>query len=914
MMSASTRDMLIARDVCAADPKLIGGKAAGLARLHQLGVRCPEFFVVTASAFRAHLRKGQIAAALGETMLALADGGVASAVDLVEVSARLRTVVELEPLDVELASMIEEATVELGPGPYAVRSSMVGEDSTHRSFAGLLQSQLFQPTCGDVLGAVQRCWASAFSERVLSYALRAGLSPIAIHLGVVVQQMVDAEVAGVAFSANPLSGRRDECLITATFGLGEGVVEDLVAVDEFVWSAGDGERSARVATKDHKVVRARSGRGTERQRTSVSARAQRALDADRVAEVGTLVRRVAAEVGYPVDLEWAFADGVLHAVQARPITSLPDERNGTPVRVLDNSNIQESFNGVTTPLTFSFASRVYATVFSNLLRALGASRTSMEQFEPASRTLLATIAGRVYYNLESWRALYQVFPGGDRRIEEVETVMWHTKIGSGPSTNRSLAQRIRRVIEVMEFSLRLAWGFARMDREMRGFFAYFQHIYGSIDRRKLPEQSIVELYEISRRLQTELLRRWHVPTLNDFRVIMLCGHLRRLLGRFYSGSALDARLADLLGGIDKIESVEPTRLLVAIAQAAQGDQAVVTALRTMEPTVALERVRACAPAIADQIDDYLERYGDRTIGELKLETVTARDDPAFVVGILTSYLDRPTLDPDQLTAAERERYRSTLAELERHLPPWLRPLVRREIALARKAVHSREALRLRRTLAFGLARDVYGAMGVRLHETRTLDDPRDVFYLTVDELEGFVEGRAVSAQLASLINVRKQEWKAYSAQEPAGRLEVVGSPYIGNDLRNGASRDASANEGALRGLGCCGGVVEAPVRLVHQPQEGLGMNGEILCTLRTDPGWAPLFFTASGLIVERGSALSHSAILARELGLPTVVDVPGVTRLLRDGERVRLDGGTGVIERLESESVDAAPAAISEAQ
>jgi len=898
-VNASTQNMLVTTDVDTAELQRVGGKAAGLALLHRLGVRCPEFFVVTAEAFRAHLRKGETPAALGEAMLAFADGQMAPG-DVAELSARLREAVESSPLDAELVEEIEAATGQLGPGPYAVRSSMVGEDSARHSFAGLLESRLFQPTPADVLDAVRQCWASAFGERILHYAVRAGVSPVTVRLGVIVQQMVDAEVAGVAFSVNPITGRRDECLITATYGLGEGVVEDLVAADEFVWSPDGGERSASVAAKDREVVQARSGRGTEQRRTSAQAREQRALSLERVAEVGALTRRVATGAGYPVDLEWAYAGGVLHTLQSRPITSLPRERDErAPVRVLDNSNIQESFNGVTTPLTFSFASRVYATVFSDLLRTLGASRRSLEEFEPAARTLLAIVAGRVYYNLDSWRALYHVFPGGNRRIEEVETVMWHTAIGSAPAATRPLGQRLRRAAEVIEFASRMALGFVRLDREIKGFVARFQGIYDNIDRRQLPERSLVELYEMSRRLQTELLRQWHVPNLNDFRVIMLCGHLHRLLGRFYEGQELDARLADLLGGIEGIESVEPTRLLVAIAQAAQRDAVVVTALRTLHPDAALKVVRERAPRVAAQIDDYVERYGDRTIGELKLETVTARDDPEFVVGVLRSYLDRPVLDPDQLTVAERERYRTTLAELGRRLPPWRRPLLKREIALARKAVHAREALRLRRTLAFGLARDVYGAMGVRLHEERLIDDPRDVFYLTVDELEAFVEGRAVSVQLTSLVSVRKQEWKAYRAQEPANRLEIVGSPYIGNDLRDHPDAGVNSNDGALRGLGCCRGVVEAPVRLVHEPRDGLGMNGEILCTLRTDPGWAPLFFTASGLIVERGSALSHSAILARELGLPTVVGIPGVTKLLRDGERVRLDGEAGVVERLE---------------
>jgi rifampicin phosphotransferase len=221
----------------------------------------------------------------------------------------------------------------------------------------------------------------------------------------------------------------------------------------------------------------------------------------------------------------------------------------------------------------------------------------------------------------------------------------------------------------------------------------------------------------------------------------------------------------------------------------------------------------------------------------------------------------------------------------------------------RQVVTCRERLRLRRTWLFALARDLYRAIGAQLHDAGQLENPQDIFYLSAEEIEAFLDGRAVSARLGSLIATRKPEYDDYRRRPARDRLRTAGSPYLGHreDLASdggGGPASEHPDEGPLRGLGCCAGIAEAPVRVILDPGESLSVNGEILCTVRTDPGWAPLFPTASGLLIERGSVLSHSAVVARELGIPTIVGLPGVTRILKDGERVRLDGGTGVVERL----------------
>jgi rifampicin phosphotransferase len=198
---------------------------------------------------------------------------------------------------------------------------------------------------------------------------------------------------------------------------------------------------------------------------------------------------------------------------------------------------------------------------------------------------------------------------------------------------------------------------------------------------------------------------------------------------------------------------------------------------------------------------------------------------------------------------------------------------------------------------FGFFRDVYVAAGHRLHEAGALEDPADVFYLSADELTAYHEGTAVTAELAELVRVRRAEFARYEHEHVPNRFETFGSVYASPLRASDRAPDLDAR--VLQGTGCCPGVVEGELRVILRPDDDLSVNGRILTTVRTDPGWTPLFPSVAGLLIERGSTLSHSAVIAREFGIPAVVGVPDLLERVRDGERVRLDGGTGTVERLD---------------
>jgi pyruvate,water dikinase len=383
------------------------------------------------------------------------------------------------------------------------------------------------------------------------------------------------------------------------------------------------------------------------------------------------------------------------------------------------------------------------------------------------------------------------------------------------------------------------------------------------------------------------------------------GVLKRLCAT-WCGDAHGSLQNDLLSGEGGIESTEPTRLLLRLAARAQADPEL-RARILHEPPERLTLAVAAEPRFAEfhaEFRRYLDLYGFRCMNELKLEEYSLRDRPEFVFTILRNYLalDRPAaLDPAAAAAHEQRIRGEAEARAFGSLSLWRRLVFRRVLRNARLGVKNRENMRFARTRIYGRLRELLRAFGARLAAEGVLADREDVFYLTLDECRDFVQGTAVTARLAELAALRRREFDAYRAEAdrlPADRFETFGMPYHKNLFRAApaAVTAASTGDGALRGTGCCPGERTGPVKVVRSPADDLRLSGEILVAERTDPGWVPLYPSISGLLIERGSILSHSAIVAREMGLPTIVGIPGLTARLTTGMVVRMDGASGVVE------------------
>jgi rifampicin phosphotransferase len=871
-----------------AGERSVGGKARQLAWLQARGYSVPRWVVLPVE----------------QTQVVLAQiGTCGSETSGPEALAELRRRIESLPLPKmwvgELESMLKSASTTY----FAVRSSVVGEDAIGASFAGQMDSFLFRRGIDDVGQAILACLASAFSDRAMAYRREKSLPMDDIRAAVILQIMVEGEVSGVLFTAHPVSGSRSHALLTACYGLGEGVVSGLCDTDEFTVGLEDDLVQADIRRKDVQVVFDRQlGSGTREASVHEELRAKPCLPVERVHEIVRLGLRMADELGAPQDVEWTLRGDELCVLQVRPITALPLPKEGGPRIVWDNSNIQESYCGVTTPLTYTFASMAYATVYEQTMRAMGQSNEAIRRQQHVFDNLLGLIRGRIYYNINNWYRGLLLLPSFRTNKQDMERMMGlEDPVDFVEGQRLTLAEKLRRAPRMALTLGRLLHRFRGIDRQVGVFRKHFREVYDGIDRSRLHRMTVSDLIGLTHSLRADLLRRWETPIINDFFVMMMSGRLRRVLEKVDAEHA-GAHYNDLLAGEEGLESVEPTRRLLMLADEIRDRPTIAELFDRIDDADMLEALRETDPVVHRQCIDYISHYGDRCMGELKLETVSARQDPSFIFACVRNFLRRPDLGAAMLHRREadlRVRAEADAFKLVREILG-RRGLARfkRNLGALRSGIRHRESLRMDRTRMFGLFRDIYLEIGTQLAAAAALAEPRDVFYLTVDEIDRLVEGRAVQTDLKSLCASRKAEYGRYEDADLPHHFVTEGLPYFRSDYTYPhAAPPTPGRECALKGTGCFPGIVRAPVRLIFSPRDELSLDGEILCTVRTDPGWAPLFPTAAGLLIERGSTLSHSAVVARELGIPAIVGIPGITTILRNGEVVTMDGTTGRIER-----------------
>jgi rifampicin phosphotransferase len=867
-----------------------GGKAAGLMRLLEAGVEVPPFVAIAAAHLEAWAH----------------EAGIGSAKD----DAAARQLLERTPPPATLVAALEDASRTLGGGPFAVRSSALDEDSMARSHAGQLESVLFvgDPSGGaseahavePLLAACARCLASSRSAHAVTYRrLRGGEEDAApmVSLGVVVQRMIEGEVSGVAFTADPASGALDVVTIAAAYGLCEGVVQGSAGSDTFTIDKASRAITRDVVEKPEQIVRAATGAGTRAVAVEEARRGAATLDDESVQALVSELLRLEAAFGFPLDVEWTRAAGRFVFLQVRPITTGAQPRAagvlGSKELVWDNANIVESYSGPTTALTFSYIRFAYAIAYQQSCELGGVPREEIRSNQRTFHTMLGFHEGRVYYNLHSWYRLLSLFPGFEKNKEHMERMMGVREsarlLAAAPS--RTGLQRLR---------MALAWvqNLRRLDRLVRDFEERLASTLAEWPPQRFASMSLTELADAFHALVWRLLWHWQAPLVTDFAAMMSFGVLSDLTKKW--GVDQSGALAnDLLGGEGDVASLEPTRSLLRLADQARQREGLRSLLEATEDDRCLEALRGApehAPFLA-ALEEHLQRWGDRCIGELKLEEPSLAEEPRFLFAMLKNYLRREATSADALARGERERRIAAEARARQALgAPWKRAIYFWFLRAARKHMKSRESMRFGRTRTFGLLRRLALRAGELFVAAGKLETKEDVFHLTLDELLGAIEGTGVSTDLGALAAVRKAEHARHvRAPDPPDRFTTRGAAAL-------AAREAriEAPEGALKGTPCSPGRVRGRVRVIHDPHGDLRLDGEILVAARTDPGWVPLFPSASGLLVERGSPLSHSAIVARELGLPTIVNVPGLLLRLKDGMMIEMDGAAGTIAVIEA--------------
>ncbi len=881
---------------------LVGGKGKGLLSLDRLGLAVPSFFIIGTEVFREVVAR--LDTDLNEILTEAAkvdpkaDGAASDVEDLASKASELILGAGLGAQNEEL--ILSEFDRSFGrDGLVAVRSSVVGEDSLVDSFAGQMDSYLFVSR-DQLIKQVLACLASAFGERALLYrALRSRLEE-RIDVAVVVQQMVDSRVAGVVFTANPMNGDRSEAIVSAALGLGEGLVSGQLDADSYhVDKASLGVKKARIARKCRRVVPGSGEKGTVVEDTPPELANAPALTDPEVESVVHLALRIETEAGLPQDIEWAFdRDGRLFLLQARPITSLDMGR----VTIFDNSNIVESYPGISSPLTFSFVRHMYEVAFREGLRQLAGKAVATSIDTSVLANLIGLVDGRIYYNILNWYRLFQCL-GLEKALPTFEKTL-----GIDDSFRPALpsrAQRLKRLPKDILVRANLLLGFTMVDARASAYLRNIARIREKVlatDLDSLDAHSLVDLFEYC---AEHLAGPYGVAIANDFYAQQFHEIARKLL-EAWGCDEPDTLRNRLMMGEDGMQSVDPLQSLLALADRARSDESLKILLESDLSDEDVWRAIDNEDALQDfarSAREHLDLYGDRRVHELKLETPSLEENPELFVATLRNLVRE---EREMSLFDNRRERREAEREVSRHLlwRPLRRVLFKLVLRRARAGLRHRENLRLARSRGFGLVKRIFRALGRCLAALDLIDEPEDVFWLTLEEAIGSVRGHITNKNLRRLILLRKEEWDGHAQSSPAPRVEFHGPVLSARSVRAlhpERERTCPVVTNELHGIGCCPGRVRAPAKVVLEPRHDMPISGEILVAPMTDPGWVFLMAAASGLIVERGSLLSHTAIIGRELGIPTVVSVEDATRSICDGMLIELDGGSGTIRVLEGE-------------
>ncbi len=886
----------------APDVQAVGGKASQLAALHTLAAtheaHVPRFVVVRTEAY---VECAVRSAALPEAPIATT------------------------PLPDALATDVQQALHAAGlqHAMLAVRSSATLEDGASASFAGQFATVLgVRANDRDALhAAIREVWASVAAAHAVAYQQEH--DAIGLRMAVVLQELVEPYAAGVAFALDPVSGDTQTAVVSAVYGLGEGLVSGELDADTWHVPADTNATPRYAASVKQHAIRSQPNGGTVRVEVPASMANRAVLSDHEVSRIAFVVRSISESLGTPQDMEWALVghnDAVpreLVLLQTRPITTAnaaqldppaADDPRGPGRRVWDNANIVESYSGVTTPLTFTFARSVYEDVYRQFCRLMGVEEPLIASSESAFAHMLGLVRGRVYYSLINWYRLIALLPGFEWNRSFMERMMGVREALEAPPPPPSSGNRLRDLLRLLRMVLRMIRAYGTLTHEVPAFHARVDAALAPLRTIPLDTWEAPRIAALYRKLEQSLLHHWRPPLVNDFFAMIFFGVQGQLITRWLP-TAAPTLGNDLLCGEGGIVSTEPARRVMAMAKQVQESEAWRAMFaRTPDDTALWHRLATeqDAAPLMSALAAYIDTFGDRCLEELKLETITLREDPAFLVQMVRSYAQQGSMDPDAALAHERRVRRDAEAAVRTSIGGWRAAVFFWVVRQTRARVRDRENLRFERTRVFGIVRRMALGAGAAFVRSGLLRDQRDVFWLTLDEMLALAEDNTAPVDLRTLVTSRRETFGAWQrAPAPPDRFETSGA--LGDwegppDAQIPRAATLRPLEGDLIGTGCCPGVVRAPVRIVRDPREAVALSGCILVAERTDPGWTLLFPAASGLLVQRGSLLSHSAIVAREMALPCVVGIVGLLETLVDGEIVEMDGTTGVVRRHTEES------------
>jgi phosphoenolpyruvate synthase/pyruvate phosphate dikinase len=854
---------------------LAGGKGANLGELSRIKqVQVPQGFCVTTEAYKMVTENNhELNNLLDKLMLLKAEDRE----KISNISATIRALIESTPISKEIEKEIANHLKNFGEkDAFAVRSSATAEDLPNASFAGQQDTYLNIIGREAILKHIGQCWASLFTDRAVVYRIQNGFDHRRVHLAVVVQQMVFPQAAGILFTADPLTGNRKISSIDAGFGLGEAMVSGLVSADNYKVHNGN-IIDKRIPAKKLAIYALKDG-GTKEQPLEPGMQNKQALTDEQIVQIERMGREIEAHFGSPQDIEWCLADDTFYMVQSRPITTLypVPETNDHGNHVYISVGHQQMMTDAMKPLglslwqlraarpMFKAGGRLFVDVTEGLATPVNRANLleAMEQHDPLIKDALLTIVERGDFvktlpNDEK----AEVFVKSNKGMPAADIL---AQVGKDPAIVADLIKNNEASVDTLKQNI-----------QSRSGTDLFDFILDDIQQSK---KTIFHPQHLGVIMAAMNAASWINENMNEW-----LGE--KNVADTFSQSVLNNITSEMgLELLDVADVIRPYPEVIAWLQQAKNDN-------FLDGSDTLDGGKECR----DAIDAYLDKYGMRCAGEIDITKTRWRENPAILVPLILSNIKN--FKP----GAGKRKFEQGLQEAlkkEQELLGRLKQLPDGEqkaketkdmIDLIRNFVGYREYPKYGIVSRFFIYKQALLKEIEKLIQANIVRDKEDVYYLTFQELREVVRTHKIDQQL---IGKRRDEHRLDQKLTPPRVITSDG------EIITGMYKHQDLPAGAIAGLAVSSGIIEGRARVILNMAEAELEDGDILVTIFTDPSWTPLFVSIKGLITEVGGMMTHGAVIAREYGLPAVVGVNNATGLIKDGQRIKLNGTDGYVEML----------------
>ena len=701
-------------------------------------------------------------------------------------------------------------------GKYAIRSSSYLEDGEQDSFAGQFDTYL-NVSPKDINSKVKKCFESINNRNIKDYLKNKKITSNNLKMDVIIQRMVNSKYSGVLFTSNP-SGLLNETVIVVGKGLGNKIVEDRITTTTYYYNTTDNIYYYE-GKKD-------------------------LLSKELVDELVSISKSIKSIFGEYLDIEYGIEDNLIYILQVRPITTL----KVSTVTILDNSNIVESYPNISLPLTISFVKYVYSEVFEKEALRLSKNKKLVESCSHEFNNMVGSSNGRLYYKISNWYTLIKFLPFSKKIIP-----IWQDMLGVKDKSYDDnkleipFHTRVKTYFNTFKELKNVSKNMEKLNNKFISINEFFYKEYND----NLSNEEIIKLYNV---IKDDILSNWDITLVNDLYSFIYTGILKK---RFKKKKYSDEKINEYISGINNIESLKPIKSLIELSY---------------------RKDHLSKKEYKKLFNDYIYKYGDRSLEELKLESDTFRTNPK----LLELKIKEFRKDIKKL----EDIYNNLNKEKDHIKEDFITRFISKR---AMRGIKNREISRLNRSRIYGMVRCMFLGMGNNFVKEKKLSKKEDIFYLTIEEI--FDDK---SNNFKKIVKERKEDYKMYCLLPNYSRLVFFGEEFDKHPKKVNKV-EKKLTDSVLEGTPTSNGKVSGEALVIDDVNRKVDTKDKILITKMTDPGWVFLLVNAKGVISEKGSILSHTAIISREINIPSIVGVNNATKIIKSGDYIEMDAYTGKI-------------------